>query len=94
MKRERDICDLFETLNLGNKRLKQIIQTEVHKDIFNIGKIKLENKLYTKNEVIVLLNDREDSLFDKFKKIMFSCIPKFDASSIIPRYVKGLGFRV
>ena len=88
MKRERDICDLFETLTLGNKRFKQIICTETHKDIFNIGKIDLENKLYTRNEVIMLINAREDTLFDKFKKFMFSYIPKFDTGSIIPRWVK------
>lgn len=88
MKRERDICELFETLDLSPKRRKEIIPIQVHKDVFNIGKIKLDNKMYTKDEVIMLINSREDTLFDKFKKLMYSYIPKFSSDSIIPRWVK------
>jgi len=89
MKRERDLLsDLMGSLNIRNKRRKEIICIQSHDDIFNIGKIELENRLYTKDEIIMLINARENTLFSKFKKFFFSFLPKGSTNSIIPNWIK------
>ena len=93
MKRERTISDLFDTLNINeDKRQKlctTIVHVNTHNDIFNIGEINLTKHIYTKNEVIQIINNHETNLYKKFKSfIQTNLYSIFNPLSIFPNWVK------
>ena len=91
MKRNRSLAEIFDTLHIENKKPKnnEIVVYKRHNDIFNIGQIKLNKFFYTKDEVIDLINERELTLYDKFRIFMKNNIYSiYDLTNIIPRWVK------
>ena len=95
MKRNRSLTDILSslTLNEENKKPKRSIIKNTyfnHEDIFNIGKLHLEKEYYSKNEVIMILNAREATLYEKFIKLIKSIICHQSINNIItiPRWVK------
>ena len=94
MKRNRSLTDILSnlTLNEENKKPKYSIikSTHIeHDDIFNIGKISLGKDFYSKQEVIMILNSREASLYAKFIKLIKDMIYYHSGDSLnIPKWVK------
>tara|TARA_B110000046_G_C12616434_1_gene243000 strand:+ start:81 stop:347 length:267 start_codon:yes stop_codon:yes gene_type:complete len=87
MKRKRSLSDILSNLNLKQKKTDIVCVTE-HRDVFEVGKVILDKDFYSKEEVLRIINTREDSLLVKFKKYVFS-IPskKSVGSTFLPRWV-------
>ena len=90
MKRNRSLTDILESLTLNEKRSKKDIQIYIeHEDIFSIGKITLEKCFFSREEVILLLNNREQKLYTKFINLIKSFVYKTSNSVLnIPNWVK------
>ena len=90
MKRKLSLTDVLSnlTLNEDNKKPKYcIIQNThiTHEDVFNIGKINFEKDFYSKDELIMILNAREATLYKKFIKMIkkLVCNPPLSFLGII-----------
>ena len=92
MKRKLSLTDILSNLTLNEDNKKQCIVKNiyiVHKDVFNIGKIHLEKEFYSKNEVLMILNTREDTLYEKFIKLIkhIVCHTSIDKLITIPKWI-------
>ena len=91
MKRNRSISDIFESLSINPQKKRKeyaIVRAVTQNDIFNIGKIKFEKDFYSKEEVITLINLRENTLYQKFKTFLYSYSDISPLSSIVTHWVK------
>ena len=95
MKRNISLTDILSnlTLNDNNKKAKiSIVKNTIiaHEDVFDIGKIHLEKELYSRNEVIMILNTREATLYESFIKLLKTIACNFSISNVltIPKWVK------
>ena len=88
MKRKLSLTDILSnlTLNEDNKKSKYCIikNTHIkHEDIFNIGKINFEKDFYSRDELIMILNAREATLYEKFIKTIKQIVCHSSINNII-----------
>ena len=93
MKRKRDIdelCNVFADLNCSKKKRESAkISTnkqrkQLHHDVFNIGKLALNKRFYSKEDVEEIIEQRETILFAKFKDFVKRNIQDGDNACELP----------